>query len=226
MVMRGAAPSATCPRCGTVSPPTAEPLVHCGTCKLSFDARAEPVQKRTRKRASTATEVEHGPAGISLTREPGEWTIKIPDQRIIGMFYVIVGAALGAVFLEVRGYDGQEIQYLVLLVGFALVFAYVGVAKAVSNLVVRIDERQLTATHGPLPLQKRVWLGRGEITRVRSDETVQAKFPYLVFADTPRGPVAIAGIRGSGSSGAEAAAFVEAAVSEGLEATAPEPKPS
>ena len=225
MVMRGAAPSATCPRCGSVSPPAAEPLVQCAKCKLSFDPKSEPVGTRTRKRPNTATEVVRGPAGISLTREPGEWTVRIPDQRIIGVVYVIVGAALGAMFQAVRGYEGQELRNLVLLVGFALLFVYVGVAKAVSSLVVRIDERQLTAIHGPLPLRRRVWIGRGEITKVRCDRSNASKFPYVVFADTPRGPISIAGIREGAERGAEVADFVGTAIREGLDATAPEPKP-
>jgi hypothetical protein len=199
--------------------------VHCATCKLSFDARSEPVGTRTRSRASGPSALAHGPAGISLAREPGEWTIRIPDQRIIGWFYVIVGAALGAVFLEVKHYEGQEMRYLVLLVGFAAMFAYVGVAKVVSDLVVRIDVRQLTAIHGPLPLRRRVWIGRHEIAKVRADETGLAAFPYLVVADTPRGPVAIAGLRSRGRRGAEAAAFVETAIREGLDAPVPTPMP-
>jgi hypothetical protein len=226
MVMRGAAPSATCPRCGAVSPPSAERLVHCATCKLSFDSTSEAALTRTRKRANTATEVERGPAGISLTKEPGEWTIRIPDQRIIGICYIVVGAALGAVFLEVKGYEGQELNYLVLLVAFALMFAYVGIAKTVSNLVVRIDERQLTATHSPLPLQKRVWIGRDEITKVSDDKTDSSKYPYVVLAVTPRGPIAIAGVRTGGRYGAEAAAFIAASIRDGLDATAPKPDAS
>jgi hypothetical protein len=209
-----------CPRCGTATPPTSDPFVQCASCKLSFDPTSEPVGTRTRKRANTATEIEHGPAGISLEREPGEWTIKIPDQRIIGICYVVIGAVLGMVFLEVKSYEGQEQRYLLALVGFALVFAYVGIAKVVSNLTVRIDERQLTATHGPLPLQRRVWIGRNEITKVRGEKSDSTKYPYVVFADTPRGPIAIAGIRDAAERGAEAAAFVGTAVRDGLEATA------
>ncbi len=220
MVMRGAAPSAMCPRCGAVSPPANEPFVQCASCKLSFDPTSEPVGTRTRKRANRGTEAEDGPSGIGLTREPGEWTIVIPDQRIIGVFYVIVSAALGAVFLEVRSFEGQEIRYLLALVGFALLFAYVGVAKLVSNLVVRIDERQISAVHGPLPLRRRVWIGRSEISKVRAEKTDSTAFPFIVVADTPRGPIAIAGIRTAGQHGAETAEFVDAAVREGLEATA------
>ena len=220
--MRGAAPSATCPRCGTVSPPTSEPLVHCGTCKLSFDARAEPVQKRTRKRASTATETERGPLGIHLIREPGEWTIKIADQRILGVASIVLGVCLGFVFFEVRGYEGQELRYMAALVGLALAFTYIGIAKVTSTVMIHVDERQLLVLHAPIPLQRRVWIGRAEIQRVRAEELrAGSKFGWQVVADTPRGPVKIVGIQATGERGAEAAEFVEAAIREGLEATAP-----
>lgn len=195
--------------------------MHCGKCKLSFDPRSEPVGTRTRKRANTATEVEHGPAGISLTREPGEWTIRIPDQRVIGVMYVIVAVALMLVFFGVRGYEGQQARHLFGLVAFAVVFAYVGLAKVVSDLTVRIDERQLTATHGPLPLQKRVWIGRNELANVSGGKSDSAKYPYVVLASTPRGSIAIAGIRAAGKHGEEAAAFVSEAIREGFVATAP-----
>jgi hypothetical protein len=213
----------TCPRCGTVSPPTSEPLVHCATCKLSFDARAEPVQKRTRKRANTATEVEQGPAGTSLTREPGEWTIKIADQRIIGVASIVLGVCFGIVFFGVKGYEGQELRYMVALVGLAVAFVYIGLAKLVSRVAIHIDERQIVVIHEPLPLQRRVWIGRAEIQKVRAEETDGSGFGWQVVAETPRGPVRIAGIRGTGRRGGEAAAFVEAAIREGLEATGPEP---
>lgn len=219
--MRGAAPSAMCPRCGATTPPAAEPLVQCATCKLSFDPNAEPVGKRTRPRESTGTQTERGPAGIVLTREPGEWTIRVPEQRAIGGFYLIVGAALLAVFFGVKGYPGQEAYHLVALLGFVLVFAYVGAAKLISDLVIRIDERQVTAQLRPLRMQQDVWLGRHEIAKLRAEKTGASTFPWVVFADTPRGPVAIVGIRARGQRGADAAAFVEDAIREGLAATAP-----
>lgn len=196
--------------------------MHCGICKLSFDARAEPVQKRTRKRASTATETEHGPLGIHLIREPGEWTIKIADQRIFGVASIVLGVCLGAVFFDVRGYEGQELRYMAALVGLALAFVYIGIAKVTSSVTIHVDERQLLVLHAPLPLQRRVWIGRAEIQNVRAEEAERgAKFGWQVVADTPRGPVRIVGIQATGERGAEAAAFVEAAISEGLEATAP-----
>ena len=88
--------------------------------------------------------------------------------------------------------------------------------------MIHVDERQLLVLHTPIPLQRRVWIGRAEIQRVRAEELrAGSKFGWQVVADTPRGPVKIVGIQATGERGAEAAAFVEAAISEGLEATAP-----
>ncbi len=72
----------------------------------------------------------------------------------------------------------------------------------------------------PVRLQRDIWLGRNEITKIRAEKTDSSKFPWVVFADTPRGPVALAGIRRGGERGAEEATFLAEAVRDGLAATA------
>lgn len=210
-----------CPRCGTAAPPAETALVSCTTCKLSFDPKSEPVGTRIRRRPGTQSGPEQrAPGGMVLTREPGEWTIKIPDQRMHGVFYGLVGTLLAWIFFQVRGIPGQETIHLVGLGGFALIFLYLGLAKITDDLTIRIDQRRVVALLRPVRLQRDIWLGRNEITKIRAEKTDSSKFPWVVFADTPRGPVALAGIRRGGERGAEEATFLAEAVRDGLAATA------
>jgi hypothetical protein len=87
---------------------------------------------------------------------------------------------------------------------------------------VHIDERQIVVASEPLPLQLRTWVGRTEIQKVRAEEITGSRYGWEVVAETPRGPVRIAGIRGLGPRGAPAATFVTEAIREGLDATGPD----
>lgn len=219
--MRGAAPSATCPRCGTVTPPSDEPLVHCLTCKLSFDPRAEPVARPSR-RAPVAEATERGPAGIVVARTSDAWTIRIPEQRFAGWFLLAVGLGLAGVFLAVRQIPGQQAKHLVALVLFALAFVYLGVGKVLNDLTIRVDEHEVIARLRPVRLQRDVMVLHRDVVKLRAVRGDSAKYPWVVLVDTSYGSFALAGIRHAGKKGEDAAAFVAEAVGEGLVATAPE----
>ncbi len=93
MVMRGASPSAPCPRCGTIAPPTGDRLITCTDCKLAFDPTAERAAVSIRRNRGVAL-IEK----LKVTRAPAHLTVSSAFERRQG-----VQIAAGGVGLIVGG---------------------------------------------------------------------------------------------------------------------------
>jgi len=212
MVMRGPALSSTCPRCGTVAPPTDEPLAHCATCKLAFEPRAEPPGRPDRNDRRPEGEHVPAPSGLMIRREPGEVTLTWAYHRLQGVAFLVLGVICVVMLVGNLDTPGERILDLLLL-GAATAFAlYVGAARMFGTSVLRIDERQLLLRQEPLPLGRSVWVGRSELqeVEVRHDEGARHA-PWRVVAITPRGELTLATFD-AGNSIAEAAASCVAEV--------------
>lgn len=214
-MMRGAAPTAICPRCSAPSPPSDQPLITCATCKLSFDPRDEPV---VRPHRPERPEYEAAPPGLRIVREPGEWTISWAFERLKGIAALVLGGFCAAVLIGNLDTPGEDWKHLVALAAATLLLAYVGVAWAFGETVLHVDARQLMVRREPLPMTKRLWIGRHEILEIRETRSESAHPPwYAVVAVTPRGNYTLVELDDHGNRAAkEAAACVAAVVREAI----------
>ena len=88
--MRGAAPSASCPRCGEIAPASDARLVSCASCKLSFDPAAERPVSIRRNRGQKLIE------RIKVTRTPTSLTLRFNFERRSGLAILVVGLGIVA----------------------------------------------------------------------------------------------------------------------------------
>jgi hypothetical protein len=214
MVMRGPAPSLACPRCGAEAPPTDEPIAHCARCKLAFDARAEP-PSRPHRRPESESE-EPAPPGIEVTREPGEVTIRWSYERIQGVAYLVLGTVCGVMLFGNLGTTGERALDLALLGAAAAGSLYVGASRMFSDSVLRIDERQITRRHEPVPTRRQVWVGRAEVQEIKMVHVVVRVPRWEVQAITPRGAITLADFDASSTLGHDAALYVAQLVRDAI----------
>jgi hypothetical protein len=182
--MRGAAPSAVCPRCGTETSPSDAALITCASCKLGFDPRAEPARRPPRRETK---EYQPAPLGMTIRREPGEWTIAWTFDRIKGAGALGLGVLCAAVLVGNLSTPDEQWYHLAGLGAAALGMLYIGLVWSLSRRVVRVDGRQMYALSEPLRWGSRIWIGRHEIERVElRAPTSSARF-WAVVVIAPRG---------------------------------------
>src|SRR3954469_18610382 len=96
MAMRGAAPTAVCPRCGAESPPTDEPLAHCATCKLAFDPQHEHVE-RPRRALTKGVAV---PGGLTIERNDDAYVVRWSFDKLRGFTALALGVICAVVLIQ------------------------------------------------------------------------------------------------------------------------------
>ncbi len=133
MVMRGAAPSAACPRCGEVVPASTARLVTCAACKLSFDPAAERPVSIRRNRAQPLIE------RVKITRTPTSLTLRSSFERRTGAIIAVGGVGLVAAAVA---YGLSAFGAFAATVGAAI--ALLGIAFAGPH-VIRVDPDQVSA---------------------------------------------------------------------------------
>ncbi len=212
--MRGPAPSSRCPRCGAEAPPTGERLAHCATCKLAFDPTSEPVARPLRRRDPAG---EPTPRGLEIRRAAGEVSLVWSYERLHGVAYLLIGVVCAAMLLGNLGTPGERVLDLVLL-GAATAFSlYVGCAQLFGDTTLLVDARQLLVRHGPLPLRRRVWIGRAEIEGIEVRHSSARSRPWIVAARTPRGLIEIAEFQAGNAMAEQAAECVAEVVLAALD---------
>lgn len=186
MELRGAAPASVCPRCGAEQPPTDEPLAHCATCKLAYDPKAEHVERP--RRGTEELALEKAPRGVTITREPGEYTVRWALHRMTGVGALLLGVVCTAFFLGNLETPGESLRDMILLGAAAVVMVYLGLSVAFGEWVLRVDERQLYLRREPLRLTRGTWIGRNEIDYIALREPGGTRdTTWVLAAVTPRG---------------------------------------
>ena len=212
--MRGAAPTAICPRCSAESPPSDQPLITCATCKLSFDPRDEPV---ARPRRPERKEYEAAPPGFRITREPGELAIAWSFERMKGIVALGFAVFCASMFIGNRDTPGEDWYQLALLAGAVVLLAYVGIAWAFGDTALRVDSRQLTVRRHPLPFGRGIWIGRHEIQEIQVTRSNARHAWYSVVAITPRGAIVLAELADDNHGAKDAASCIADVVREAID---------
>jgi len=175
MVMRGASPSAPCPRCGTIAPPTADRLVTCTECKLTFDPTAERAAVSIRRNRGAAM-IER----IKVTRAPAQLTVATSFERRKGIAITASGAAIMAGAVVVG------LPYGLLAATIGILIAMLGILF-VSPHVIRVDRVGISAGRllGPRKMLPLTDLDKVETGAVYG---LDEKVAYYVVAVSASGP--------------------------------------
>lgn len=174
--MRGAAPSASCPRCGEVAPASSARLVSCASCKLSFDPSAERPVSIRRNRAAALI------ARVKVTRTPTSLTVRSSFERRTGAIIALGGLGIVSAAMV---YGMSPFGAVAATVGAAI--ALLGVAFAGPH-VIRVDRDHLSA--GRLLYWRRSRLAFADLDRIEVGSVrrgVEDAATYYVAAHPPFG---------------------------------------
>lgn len=213
--MRGAAPSAACPRCGEVVAASGTRLVTCASCKLSFDPSAERPVSIRRNRAAALIE------RVKVTRTPTSLTLSSAFERRTGI--AIAAGGLGIVAtgvisgMTVLGIVALTVGTLITLLGIAFIGPH----------VVRVDPDLISGGRLLLGRRSRIPLAELDRIQVGSVHSVRDATPtYYVAAHPPFGAGAMLFVTKSQELADHVARVIEDAIAtmppKRLEAT-PEP---
>lgn len=178
-----------CPRCGTTAPPSDAPLLTCASCKLGFDPRAEPV---ARPRRPERKEYAPAPPGVTIRREPGEWTIAWSFDRIKGAGALGLGVLCAAMLVGNLSTPDEQWYHLAALAVAALGMLYVGALWSFGHTVLRIDSKQVYARREPFRWGRMVWADRDEIENIVLRVPKSEPEAWEIVLVTPRGELVAA----------------------------------
>jgi hypothetical protein len=180
MAMRGAAPTAVCPRCGATSPPTDEPLAHCATCKLAFDPRVEHLEQPRRARTTS----EPVPGGLEIERTDDAHVVRWSFDKLRGFGALALGVICAAMLFGNLRTPDESVRDMVLLGAAAAGLLFIGAVFAFGEIVLRIDNRGLTVRRRPIAGAGAVDVSRSDIQDVQVATALRG---WQVTVRTPRG---------------------------------------
>ena len=178
-------------------------------CKLAFDPKAERVAAPRRDRA-VAPEAESvvRVSGIVIARDADATTIRWSYERIQGIAYAVLGVVCAVMLVRNLRTPGEQTSDLLLLGLATAGTLYVGSSRLFSDTVMRIDARQITVRHEPIPTRRTVWVGVPEIAEIKVTRSRARGTSWTVEAITPRGAIVLARFDPGSSEAADAAELV------------------
>lgn len=164
MVMRGAAPSCACPRCGTEAVPTGEKLLHCRSCQLAFDPNPDRPPVSPPAPDSTHDD-DLAPSWVELARTGDRLSLTWGTDRAVGLAVCGFGVLLGAVVTRGIVVDpawrgGAAIGVGAVVAGAILL----GLIMMIGRSTVVVDNALVRRLGGPLA--RRTEIRRGEIKSI------------------------------------------------------------